>query len=205
MPFFTYGPTEMDHLSAKDPVLGQVIRRLGKISRPVTPDLFESLVSSIVSQQISKKAFFTVWGRILELVAPVTPENLLNVPREELKACGLSYKKTDWIRSGAEMVLSGELDLNGLRELDDQELIKQLTRLPGIGVWTAEMLLIFSLERPDVLSWGDLAIQRGIRRTYGLETLTRQDFEAIRRRLSPYNSVASLYFWEMSHDAGQEE
>lgn len=204
MHYFTYGQKETDHLTARDPILGEVIRSIGKINRPVTPDLFESLVSSIVSQQISKKAYSTVWGRVRERVGRITPENILKVDREELKACGLSYRKTDWIRTGAEMVISKELDLNRLPELTDQELIKELTRLPGIGAWTAEMLLIFSLQRPDVLSWGDLAIQRGIRRTYGMEKLTRQEFEVIRQRLSPFNSVASLYFWEMSHEARPE-
>lgn len=201
MLYFKYGQQEIDHLRAQDEILGEVIEKIGKIDRPVTPDLFESLVSSIVSQQISKKAYFTVWGRVNERVGLVTPENILNVPREELKACGLSYKKTDWIKSGAEMVRSGKLDLNRLPTLTDADIIKELTKLPGIGLWTAEMLLIFSLQRPDVLSWGDLAIQRGILATYGLSKLSRQEFEAIRSRLSPYNSVASLYFWEMSHEA----
>ncbi len=204
MKHFTYGSKEMDYLTKKDPILGRAIQSIGKISRPVTEDLFETLVSSIVSQQISKKAFVTVWGRVQALVGKITPENILETPREELKSCGLSYKKTDWIRSGAEMVAAGELDLQEIQKLPDNDLIKKLTTLPGIGVWTAEMLLIFSLERPDVLSWGDLAIRRGVKNLYGLENLTKKEFEAIRERLSPFNSVASLYFWELSHEARPE-
>lgn len=200
--YFSYGETEMQALALRDPILGEAIRRIGFIHREVIPDLFEALVSSIVSQQISKKAYVTVWSRVREKAGPIRPENLLIMDREELKACGLSYKKTDWIRSIARAVTDGTLDLDSLPDLPDEDVIRELTRLPGIGQWTAQMLMIFSLQRPDILSFGDLAIRRGMMRLYGLTDLSAAQFQGIRQRLSPYNSVASLYFWELSRDDG---
>ena len=196
--YYSYGEKEIKALSKKDPLLGQAMKEIGMIQREVRPDLFSSLISSIVSQQISNKAFTTVWSRILTAVGPITPKNILSIGRDELKACGLSYKKTDWIQSIAQAVHDGSFDLERLSTLTDDAIIRELITLPGIGKWTAEMLLIFSLERPDVLSYGDLAIRRGIQKLYGLESLSKDEFEVIRQRLSPYNTVASLYFWELS-------
>lgn len=203
--YFAYGPAEMDQLAQQDPVLGSAIKTIGFIQRPMTPDLFEALVSSIVSQQIAKKAYFTVWARINELAGEITAQRICALDREALKACGLSYKKTDWIKTAAAMVLSGEIRLDELSAMTNEEIIKTLTRLPGIGIWTAEMLMIFALGRPDVLSFGDLAIRRGMMNVYGLNELPKAQFETIRQRLSPYNSIASLYFWELSHEAKPTE
>ncbi len=199
--YFSYGAEATDYLTQKDPVLGKAIQTIGMIRRPMTPDLFEALVSSIVSQQIAKKAYFTVWSRINELTGTITPEIIAGLDREVLKGCGLSYKKTDWIQTAAQMVKSGEISLEALPAMTDEEVTKTLVKLPGIGVWTAEMLMIFALGRPDILSYGDLAIRRGIMSLYGLTELPKSEFEVIRKRLSPYNSIASLYFWELSHEA----
>jgi len=196
--YYPYGETEIKALSKKDPKLGQAIKDIGMIRREVKTDLFSSLISSVVSQQISNKAYATVWSRVLTAVGDLTPKNILSIPREDLKACGLSYKKTDWIQSIAQAVDDGSFDLESLTTLSDEDVIRELIRLPGIGKWTAEMLLIFSLQRPDILSYGDLAIRRGIQKLYGLDQLSKNDFERIRQRLSPYNTVASLYFWELS-------
>lgn len=197
-PVFQYGQTEIAYLSGRDPLLGEAIARLGHLKRPVRPDLFEALISSIVSQQISGKAYQTVWSRLLALTGGITPSRLARLPREDLKSCGLSYKKTDWILTAAQWVEEGRADLEQLRELPDQRVIDELILFPGIGVWSAEMLLLFSLQRPDILSFGDLAIRRGIKQLYGLEELTKDEFRRIKARLSPFNSVASLYFWEIS-------
>jgi DNA-3-methyladenine glycosylase II len=111
----------------------------------------------------------------------------------------MSMRKAGYIRGIGEAVASGRLDLDVLREFPDNEVITRLLALNGVGVWTAEMLLIFSMERPDVLSWGDLAIRRGMMRLYGRDTLDREVFERYRKRYSPYGSIASLYLWEISH------
>lgn len=195
-PWFRYDQADVDELTRKDPRLGEAMALIGPIRRPVIPDLFEALVSSIISQQIAKKAYETVWGRFRDLIGTVTPQAILTAESDAIKACGLSFKKTNWIIGAAQLAAQGELDR--LTEMSDEAVVSHLVRFPGIGVWTAQMLLIFSLQRPDVLSFGDLAIRRGICNLYGLTELSKADFEIIRRRLSPHNTIASLYFWELS-------
>jgi 3-methyladenine DNA glycosylase/8-oxoguanine DNA glycosylase len=107
-------------------------------------------------------------------------------------------RKARYIKGISEAVISGDLDLVELSEMPDKGVIEKLSSLPGIGVWTAEMLLIFSLGRPDVVSWGDLAIQRGMMNLYGLKELSKNQFDRFRKRYSPCGSVASLYLWALS-------
>jgi DNA-3-methyladenine glycosylase II len=112
----------------------------------------------------------------------------------------MSMRKATYIKGMAEACAKGDLDLDGLKLLPDQEVVARLSALRGIGAWTAEMILIFSLQRPDVVSWNDLAIRRGMMILYGLDQLTRDRFDQHRKRYSPYGSVASLYLWEISHE-----
>ncbi len=107
-------------------------------------------------------------------------------------------RKTLYIKGVGEAALQNELNIHEFPVLSDNEIIERLSALNGVGVWTAEMLLIFSLERPDVVSWGDLAIRRGMMSLYGLNKLTRTQFERYRKRYSPYGSVASLYLWALA-------
>lgn len=169
------------------------------ITRRVTPDLFTALVASVASQQVSAKAADTVWHRMEERFGAITPASIAAATPEEIQQCGMSRRKAGYIRGIGKAVADGTLDLYGLRSLSDDEIIARLTALNGVGIWTAEMLLIFSMERPDVVSWGDLAIRRGMMRLYGKETIGRAAFELYRKRYSPYGSVASLYLWEISH------
>lgn len=199
--YFPYGDEEMAYLAKKDAKLGWAISRIGLIQRPVEPNLFEALVSSVVGQQISGKALATIWGRIQKRFVPLTPETLAAAPLEELQQCGMSLRKASYIQGIAQAVLQGELDLESLRTLPDAEVQKRLTKLKGIGPWTAEMLLIFSLERKDVVSFGDLAIQRGMRTLYRHREITPKLFAKYRRRYSPYGSVASLYLWAIAGGA----
>lgn len=201
MKIFKYTQTELDYLKKKDKKLGAAIDRIGIIKREVTPDLFTALIKSIVGQQISSKAADTVWCRILELLKEITPNAISLVSSEDIQKCGLSMRKVNYIKGISEAVTCGALDLNKLYELSDDEVIKQLSSLNGVGKWTAEMLLIFSMERPNVVSFGDLAIQRGMMRLYGLNELSKDKFEAYRKRYSPYGSVASLYFWAISAES----
>lgn len=199
MTIFRYGRTETAHLKKRDKKLGAAIDKIGMIGREVTPDLFTALVASVAGQQISAKAAETVWRRMEERFGTITPQTLAATSQEEIQQCGMSMRKAGYIRGIGEAVASGRLDLDVLRELPDNEVITRLLALNGVGVWTAEMLLIFSMERPDVLSWGDLAIRRGMMRLYGRDTLDREVFERYRKRYSPYGSIASLYLWEISH------
>ena len=198
---FQYGSAEMNYLKTVDSQMGAVIDRLGKLEREVMPDVFEALVNSIAAQQISSKALETVWWHIRTKFRPLTPENVLAQPEALLHKCGLSKRKGGYIRGAAEQIVSGALDLDGLRTLPDGEVVKRLTKLPGVGPWTAEMLLIFSLQRPDVLSYDDFGIRRGLRMLYGLPALTRADFQIYRERFTPCGTVAGLYLWAVAGGA----
>ena len=198
MQLFKYGKTEIDHLRGRDRKLGRAIDRIGMIERQVIPDLFEALVHSVVAQQISSKAAATVWGRLCGNLLDITPGKVASADIADIQQCGLSMRKARYIKGIGEAAASGELDLSGLRGMPDAQVIERLSSLPGIGVWTAEMLLIFSLCRPDVVSWGDLAIRRGMMSLYGLKELSRDQFERFRKRYTPCGSVASLYLWALS-------
>ena len=200
MCIFQYGQKEIDYLKERDKVLGRAIGEVGIIRRPVIPDLFTALIRNIVGQQISSKAANTVWNRVLNRYSPITPETIMAITTEEIQKCGMSNRKANYIKGIAEAVVQGKLNLSELEHLPDDEVIKRLSSLPGIGVWTAEMLMIFSMQRPDVVSWGDLAIRRGMMTLYGLKDLTREQFHEYRKRYSPYGSVASLYLWVISRE-----
>lgn len=197
MQIFEYGQKEIDYLKRKDKKLGAAIDKIGIIKREITPDPFTALVSSVVSQQISKKAAETVWNRLSTMLGTITPESIAQADLSMIKGCGMSERKAGYIKGIAEKAIS-DMDFNRLNTLTDDEIIKKLSSLHGVGVWTAEMLLIFSLCRPDVVSYKDLAICRGMMNLYGLKELPREKFERYRKRYSPYGSVASLYLWELS-------
>ena len=199
--YFPYGQEEVDYLTKKDAKLGWAISRIGMLQRPVEPDLFKALVSSIVGQQISGKALATIWGRFQERFEPLTPETIASASLEELQSCGISMRKARYIQGIADAVLQGAVDLEGLKDLPDEEVYKELMKLKGVGPWTAEMLLIFSLERKDVVSFGDLAIQRGMRMLYRHREITPKLFAKYRKRYSPYGSIASLYLWDIAAGA----
>jgi DNA-3-methyladenine glycosylase II len=195
--FFEYGLKETDYLKSVDQTLGDAIKRMGKVEREVIPDLFAALVYAIVGQQISVKAAHTIWSRIQQRFGEITPQAIASVLMEEIQQCGLSTRKAGYIKSVGETVMRGEFNLMELYELPDDEVIKRLSALQGIGVWTAEMLLLNSMERPDIVSWGDIAIRRGMMNLYGLTNITKEQFETNKKRYSPYGSVASIYLWKL--------
>jgi len=197
---FVYGTAEIEYLKSRDEHLGKAIDRIGPIARSVIPDLFTALVSSIVHQQISNKAAATVWGRMVERFSQILPDTMDAAPIEEIQQCGMSMRKAGYIKNIAAAVNSGNLNLAELQHHSDNQVIEQLSSQPGIGVWTAEMLMIFSMQRPDIVSWHDLAIRRGMSMLYGLDGLTRNQFDTYRGLYSPYGSVASLYLWQISKE-----
>lgn len=199
MQIFRYGKIEIDYLRSRDRKLGSAIDEIGMIERRVIPNIFTALVASVAGQQVSAKAAETVWGRMEKQFGTITPAAIAAATAEEIQQCGMSMRKAGYIKRIGDAVAEGDPDLVALPGLDDDEVIAQLTTLDGVGVWTAEMMLIFSMQRPDVVSWGDFAIRRGMMRLYGKETLDRAAFDRYRRRYSPYGSVASLYLWEISH------
>ena len=164
--FFPYGEHEIAYLKSRDKRLGEIIDKVGMVKRRVIPDLFAALVHSIVGQQIATKAHETIWRKMTGVLGEISPEKVLGLSPEELQAFGITFRKVDCIRSAARKIASGEFDIHSLRTMSDAEVCAKLSELDGIGVWTAEMLMLHSLQRPDVLSFGDLAVQRGLRMLY---------------------------------------
>lgn len=196
---FDYGQKEIDYLKKRDKKLGLAIDRIGKIEREINADIFSALISSIVSQQISSKAAETVGKRLCDLLGEIKPQTVEAADVADIQKCGLSMRKAGYIKGIGEAVTRGVIEIAAFSTMSDDEVIKILSSLNGVGVWTAEMLLIFSLGRKDIMSWGDLAIRRGICSLYGHKTLTKDQFDKYKKRYSPYGTVASLYLWELSN------
>jgi DNA-3-methyladenine glycosylase II len=195
-------------LAAADPTMGALIERIGPIDiatrlqrrkeeRP--NDAYGALLRAIVGQQLSTKAARTIYLRVLDLFDGETPspEQLLEAGEEDLRAAGLSGRKTEYVRDLASHVLDGELELDRLEELGDEEVIEEIVAVRGLGQWTAEMFLLFHLERPDVLSGGDLGIRKAIQIEYDLgEMPPPKRVVEIGEPWRPHRSLASLYLWE---------
>ena len=201
MKYVQYGETETEYLKRKDKRLAEVIDRIGHIDRPMDDDLYSSVVHHIIGQQISSAAQKTIWNRLREKLGEVTPERMHTLSRDELQACGMTFRKAEYILDFTEQVVSGQFDLAAVAAMDDAEAIAALSRLKGIGVWTAEMILLFALGRKNIFAYDDLAVQRGLRMVYHHRKIDRKLFEKYRRRFSPYCSVASLYFWKAAAGA----
>ena len=199
--YFAYGETELAYLRKKDKRLGEVIDQIGMIERTVDTDLFSAVVHHIIGQQISTKAQTTIWQRMQDALGVVNAETILAAGVPKLQAQGMTFRKAEYITDFAQKVHSGAFSLDAVAQMPDAEAIQALTALKGIGVWTAEMILLFCLQRPDVLSYDDLAIQRGLRMVYHHRDIDRARFERYRRRYSPYGSVASLYLWAVAGGA----
>ncbi len=199
--YFEYTETELDRLKSKDAALAAVIEQIGPVRREIIPDMFMALVHALIGQQISMKAHRTVWDRVQNICGPVTPDHVAELPVEQLRTCGISGRKIMYIKGVAADVLAGKLDLAHLGTLDDAALCKRLIAIPGVGVWTAEMLMIFSMQRKNILSWGDLAIQRGLRMLYRHRKITPVLFARYKKRYSPYASIAGLYLWALAGGA----
>lgn len=199
--YFKYGETEIAYLKSKDKKMAEVIEQVGFIKREVDTDLFSSVIHHIIGQQISTKAQATIWKRMSDSLGTVNAETILEADPAQLQSFGMTFRKVEYIRDFADKVHSGVFDLEAISEMNDQDAIKELSSLKGIGVWTAEMILLFCLQRPDIFSFDDLAIQRGLRMVYHHRKIDRKLFEKYRRRFSPYCSVASLYLWAVSGGA----
>ena len=198
---YPYGNTETDWLKSRDQLLGAAIERIGPIERSVMPDLFSSVLHSIIGQQISTQAHATIWNRLTERIQPLDAASVCRWMPEEIQSFGMTHRKAAYILDFARSVRDGRLDLDRIRQLPDADVVTQLTAIHGIGVWTAEMILIFCLQRPDIVSYGDLGILRGMRKLYGLEKIDRATFARITERYSPHGTVASLYLWAISSGA----
>lgn len=199
--YFEYGENEITYLRNKDKKLSEVIDQIGMIEREVDTDLFSAVVHHIIGQQISTKAQATIWQRMKETLGEVNAVTILSADISKLQSLGMTFRKAEYITDFARKVHEGVFDLETVAQMSDEAAIKELASLKGIGVWTAEMILLFCLQRPDIFSYDDLAIQRGLRMVYHHRKIDRKLFEKYRRRFSPYCSVASLYLWEVAGGA----
>ena len=202
--YFAYGEAELDYLRKKDKRLAAVIDRVGHIDRAVDPDLFSSVIHHIIGQQISTKAQATIWQRMQDALGEVNAETVLAAGVPRLQSLGMTFRKAEYITDFAGKIHTGAFDLDAVEHMSDEDAIRELSALKGIGVWTAEMILLFCMQRPDIFSYDDLAIQRGLRMVYHHRSIDRKLFEKYRRRFSPYGSVASLYLWAVAGGAVPE-
>ncbi len=199
--FFAYGEQEMQALREKDHRLGAVIDTLGYLPREVDADLFSSVIHKIIGQQISMKAQQTIWQRLQSHLGQVSAQTVCAADLHELQALGMSLRKAGYLKDFAQQVHSGAFDLEAVKTMSDHDAIAALSSLKGVGVWTAEMILLFCLQRPDIFSFGDLAILRGLRMVYHHRQITQKLFQKYRRRFSPYGSIASFYLWAVAGGA----
>lgn len=184
-------------LSSADRKLAALIEQIGDLDIVLRNDYVASVIRAIVGQQLSVKAARTIWHRVEELCGTLSPEALIALDDEELRAAGLSRGKITYVRDFCKKVLSGEIDFATLCSREDACVIETLTRVKGIGQWTAEMFLIFSLGRPDILSVKDAGLQRAIQWLYGLEQIpTAEEMMKLGEMWKPHRSAASLYLWE---------
>ncbi len=188
-------------LMRRDPVLRGIITRYGACSLRTgrEADIFCGLVESVVSQQLSTKAAATIYGRLRALMpdggAP-TPQGLAPLSDEALRAVGLSRQKISYIRDLSRRVIEGSLKTDSIAGLPDDDVVAQLTQIKGIGRWTADMILIFRLARPDVLPVGDLGIVKAVQKAYGLRKApSAERLVKIGEVWRPYRSIASWYLW----------
>ncbi len=199
--YFNYSEIETEYLSKKDKRLAEVIQKVGHINREVNSDLFGSLINSIVGQQISTKAHATIWQRMVDGLGEITPQTICDCTAEHLQSYGLSFRKVEYMQNVAVKACSGEFNINLLNDMSDEQVCKELSKLNGIGVWTAEMIMTFSMQRPNIMSYGDLAILRGMRMIFRHRKITKELFAKYHRKFTPYATVASLYFWAVAGGA----
>ena len=185
-------------LSAADPKLSLLIDKVGDYSLILRTDYFPSLVRSIIGQQLGLGAAGTIWRRTVERCKEVCPEVIINLADEDLRSAGVSGTKISYIKDLSQKVLSGEIVFETFPALPDDEIINRLTKVKGIGNWTAEMFLIFSLGRLDILSLNDLGLKRAIKWLYGLKNSpAERTMKVLGKKWAPYRTIASLYLWEV--------
>jgi len=187
----------INHLKKADPILSAIIDNVGTCRMEFGEPEFHSLAEAIVYQQLNGKAAVTIFNRFAALAGePLTPEGIFKLTDAQLRSVGLSKQKSSYLKDMAERASRGELDFTRLHEMTDDEVIKHLTQVKGVGVWTAHMFLIFSLRRPDILPTGDYGIQAAIKKHYKKRKMPKpEQMEKIAKSWQPYRSVACWYLW----------
>jgi DNA-3-methyladenine glycosylase II len=187
----------LNHLKKSDPIISEIIKRVGPYRIEYGDPVFHSLAEAIVYQQLNGKAAVSIFNRFAAMAGePLTPEGILKLTDQQMRTAGLSKQKTSYLRDLAERTHRGELKFEGLNDLSDEQVIEQLTQVKGIGVWTAHMFLMFSLRRANVLPTGDFGIRMAMKKHYKKrKPPTPQQMEKIAKCWAPYRSVACWYLW----------
>jgi len=187
----------INHLKQSDPILAAIIAQVGPYRMGYGDPTFESIAETILYQQLNGRAAETIMNRFAALAGdPLSPKGILALTDAQMREVGLSRQKTSYLRDLSEKTNSGLLNFSQLNEQPDEEVIKHLTQVKGIGVWTAHMFLMFSLRRPDILPTGDYGIQMAMKKFYRKRKLPKPAvMEKIARPWSPYRSVACWYLW----------
>lgn len=187
----------LDHFKKNDPILHKAGIQIQTLTISIHPDPFLRLCRSIVGQQLSVKAAQTIFGRFEKLFKQgISPKELLTIPEETLRGAGLSYQKIKYLKDLSEKTISGEIDLHELHTKGNEEIVTELVKIKGIGAWTAEMFLMFSLGRPDVFSYGDLGLQNAIMKLYKLKQKpTEKQMEKLSKKWIPYRTFAAMILW----------
>lgn len=186
-------------LAQRDSSLGSFMEQRGKIARRAYPAVFPALVRAIIGQQISSVAQDKIWIRLLDKVGEVTPDKLEAMEPQIYRSLGISSRKAKYIANAATQFSTGIIREPSLWLKTDEEICAELIQLPGVGLWTVEMLLIFTFRRPNILSYGDLAIRKGLCKLHNLEQLDKELFGHYRELYSPYGTLASIYLWELAN------
>jgi DNA-3-methyladenine glycosylase II len=195
----------IQHLKKTDPVLGAIIDRVGAYKIEYREPVFQTLVRSIVYQQLNGKAALTIFNRLAAAAKadPLTPESILKLRPQRMRTLGLSQQKLSYIRELARFTKSGEVDFELCATLEDEHVIEHLTRVKGVGVWTVHMFLIFALRRPNVLPTGDFGVRAAIKKAYGLTEMPKPaEVERIAAAWHPYCSAAAWYLWRSLDNLG---
>lgn len=177
--------------------MAAIIKRIGPYRIEYGPPEFHSLAEAIIYQQLNGRAALTIFNRFAALAGnPLTPAGILKLTNEQMRSVGLSKQKSSYLRDMAVRAASGELDFSRLPQLSDEEVIKHLTQVKGVGVWTAQMFLMFTLKRPNVLPTGDFGVQMAMKKHYNKRKMPKPaQMEKIARCWEPYRSIACWYLW----------
>jgi len=188
----------VNHLKKSDPVLRAIIERIGAFRMEYGPPEFHSLAEAIVYQQLNGKAAISIFKRFAALAGePLTPVGILKLTDEQMRSVGLSKQKSSYLRDMAQRAISGQLDFSKLHEMSDADVIRHLTQVKGVGIWTAQMFLMFTLKRPNVMPTGDFGVQMAIKRHYNKRKLPKPaQMEKIAKPWEPYRSIACWYLWK---------
>lgn len=196
---FEYSEKELDFLRQKDPKLGVLFDEFGIIERETFSSVFYALVFSICGQQISSKARISVVKKLKLKFGRICPKNIFDREISELRECGLSLQESTAIKQAAVLFHTKKLTQKSLANMDDAQFIKTLASLKGVGVWTAEMIMIFALKRPNIFSFSDFGIRKGLSILHNIKQLDKKKFERFRKLYSPYATIAAIYLWELAN------